>query len=210
MAQPGDAPGAATLAADRGDQRHHLLRTPMPGIAMSDLGLKGFWMGYFAGRAAPFGAVGPGLVEATFRQLLALWFVGRPRRPGVHDARRRHRRLRHHGGGRAMKATRHAGIEGQASHRCCRCPGPHRDRMAVTLRRNQALPLRRPRCRPQVPPHPPQHRRRPRGRLGGGRHLGIEAHQLMVGTGYIADELDLKLPVAGTIYRRPLRAPAPT
>jgi hypothetical protein len=29
-------------------------------------GLKGFWMGYFAARAAPFGAVGPGIVEATF------------------------------------------------------------------------------------------------------------------------------------------------
>ncbi len=24
--------------------------------AMKDLGLKGFWMGYFAGRGAPFGA----------------------------------------------------------------------------------------------------------------------------------------------------------
>jgi hypothetical protein len=33
---------------------------------MDELGLKGFWMGYFAGRAAPFGAVGPGIVEATF------------------------------------------------------------------------------------------------------------------------------------------------
>ncbi len=29
-------------------------------------GLKGFWMGYFAGRAAPMGAVGPAVVEATF------------------------------------------------------------------------------------------------------------------------------------------------
>ncbi len=29
-------------------------------------GLKGFWMGYFAGRAAPMGAVAPGVVEATF------------------------------------------------------------------------------------------------------------------------------------------------
>ncbi len=33
---------------------------------MLDLGLRGFWMGYFAGRAAPFGPVGPELVEATF------------------------------------------------------------------------------------------------------------------------------------------------
>jgi len=29
-------------------------------------GLKGFWMGYFAGRAAPMGAVGPAVVGATF------------------------------------------------------------------------------------------------------------------------------------------------
>jgi hypothetical protein len=29
-------------------------------------GLKGFWMGYFAGRAAPMGAVAPGVVDATF------------------------------------------------------------------------------------------------------------------------------------------------
>jgi hypothetical protein len=29
-------------------------------------GLRGFWMGYFAGRSAPMGPVGPGLVTATF------------------------------------------------------------------------------------------------------------------------------------------------
>lgn len=29
-------------------------------------GLRGFWMGYFAARAAPLGAVGPALVSATF------------------------------------------------------------------------------------------------------------------------------------------------
>jgi len=33
---------------------------------MKALGLKGFWMGYFAGRAAPMGPVGPALVESTF------------------------------------------------------------------------------------------------------------------------------------------------
>src|ERR1700722_13539014 len=32
----------------------------------ADEGLKGFWMGYFAGRSAPMGAVGPAVVEATF------------------------------------------------------------------------------------------------------------------------------------------------
>jgi hypothetical protein len=34
--------------------------------AMRDVGLKGFWMGYFAGRAAPLGAIGPEVVAALF------------------------------------------------------------------------------------------------------------------------------------------------
>jgi len=34
--------------------------------AAADAGLKGFWMGYFAFRAAPMGAVGPDVVEAVF------------------------------------------------------------------------------------------------------------------------------------------------
>jgi hypothetical protein len=34
--------------------------------AFSDAGYKGFWMGYFAGRAAPMGAVGPDIVFAAF------------------------------------------------------------------------------------------------------------------------------------------------
>lgn len=34
--------------------------------AYRDIGLRGFWMGYFAGRAAPMGAVSPGVVEAAF------------------------------------------------------------------------------------------------------------------------------------------------
>lgn len=34
--------------------------------APARLGLAGFWMGYFACRAAPLGPVGPGVVEATF------------------------------------------------------------------------------------------------------------------------------------------------
>ncbi|MFL6105901.1 MAG: SCO6745 family protein [Marmoricola sp.] len=33
---------------------------------LSGIGLHGFWNGYFAGRAAPMGAVGPGPVTATF------------------------------------------------------------------------------------------------------------------------------------------------
>jgi hypothetical protein len=34
--------------------------------AFTAAGLRGFWMGYFAGRAAPMGEVGPAPVEATF------------------------------------------------------------------------------------------------------------------------------------------------
>jgi hypothetical protein len=34
--------------------------------AFRDAGYKGFWMGYFAGRAAPLGAVGPEIVTALF------------------------------------------------------------------------------------------------------------------------------------------------
>jgi len=33
---------------------------------LAEIGLHGFWNGYFAGRAAPMGAVGPGPVSATF------------------------------------------------------------------------------------------------------------------------------------------------
>ncbi|WP_157430813.1 SCO6745 family protein [Actinomadura macra] len=34
--------------------------------AVKGVGLKGYWMGYFGGRGAPLGAVGPGVIEATF------------------------------------------------------------------------------------------------------------------------------------------------
>jgi hypothetical protein len=34
--------------------------------AMTRVGLKGFWMGYFASRGAPMGAVPPAVIEATF------------------------------------------------------------------------------------------------------------------------------------------------
>src|SRR6185436_10308201 len=39
---------------------------PEPAEAFAKLGLKGFWMGYVASRAAPMGPVGPAVVEATF------------------------------------------------------------------------------------------------------------------------------------------------
>jgi len=37
--------------------------------AYASAGLEGFWMGYVAGRAAPMGAVGPAVVDATFFSL---------------------------------------------------------------------------------------------------------------------------------------------
>jgi Helix-turn-helix family len=39
---------------------------PIATEATTALGLSGFWMGYFGARAAPMGAVGAGVVEATF------------------------------------------------------------------------------------------------------------------------------------------------
>ena len=39
---------------------------PECGEAFTEVGLKGFWMGYFGGRGAPLGAVGPAVIEATF------------------------------------------------------------------------------------------------------------------------------------------------
>ena len=55
--------------------------------AFEAVGLRGFWRGYFAGRAAPFGPTGPGLVTASFfgfdpafvaRALPLVWTVAAP------------------------------------------------------------------------------------------------------------------------------------
>jgi hypothetical protein len=40
--------------------------SPEPVGALRDAGYKGYWMGYFAGRSAPLGAVGPEVVTALF------------------------------------------------------------------------------------------------------------------------------------------------
>ncbi|GAB3868324.1 hypothetical protein GCM10028801_44090 [Nocardioides maradonensis] len=40
--------------------------SPEPLTALREVGYRGYWMGYFAGRAAPLGAVGPELVRAIF------------------------------------------------------------------------------------------------------------------------------------------------
>ncbi|HUF83273.1 MAG TPA: hypothetical protein VMQ81_01645 [Acidimicrobiia bacterium] len=72
--------------------------------AFEDAGLRGFWRGYFAGRAAPLGAVGPGVITACFfgfhpdfvaRALPALWSMASPeaalvaRLAGIDSALRR-------------------------------------------------------------------------------------------------------------------------
>jgi len=55
--------------------------------AFEDAGLRGFWRGYFAGRAAPLGPVGPGVVTACFygfhpefvaRALPSIWSMASP------------------------------------------------------------------------------------------------------------------------------------
>ncbi len=72
--------------------------------SMADVGLRGFWMGYFAGRAAPLGPVGPDVVAATFfnfepgmvaRAIPDAWAIAAPervwaqRRAGAAEALRR-------------------------------------------------------------------------------------------------------------------------
>lgn len=62
---------------------------PETAAAYRDLGLRGYWMGYFAGRAAPFGAASPELVTAVFagfapakvrRALPDAWGIASPER----------------------------------------------------------------------------------------------------------------------------------
>lgn len=68
---------------------------PEPDAALKATGLRGFWMGYFAARAAPLGAVGPEVVTAVFhgfpfeavaRSLPDAWSYAAPAR--AWDARR--------------------------------------------------------------------------------------------------------------------------
>jgi hypothetical protein len=50
--------------------------SPEPVGALAAAGYRGFWMGYFAGRAAPLGAVGPEVVAALFYNF-APWRVAK-------------------------------------------------------------------------------------------------------------------------------------
>ena len=66
--------------------------------SMAEIGLRGFWMGYFAGRAAPLGPVGPDVVTATFfnfhpdmvrRAIPDAWGLAEPERVWAAAALRR-------------------------------------------------------------------------------------------------------------------------
>ena len=57
---------AEPVAAIRAHPCRDLLRPRVPRQLSGSLGLRGFWMGYFAARAAPLGAVDAGVVTAAF------------------------------------------------------------------------------------------------------------------------------------------------
>lgn len=62
-----DAPAIARRAWRRLEPIHAVVYfAPEVKDALSASGLRGFWMGYFAARAAPMGAVTPAVVDATF------------------------------------------------------------------------------------------------------------------------------------------------
>ncbi|WP_040337009.1 SCO6745 family protein [Candidatus Blastococcus massiliensis] len=76
------SPATARLLWSLGEPFHALTYfAEEAGAAFAAAGLRGFWAGYFAGRAAPLGAVGPAVVTATFVNF-APGFVAR-RVPGV-------------------------------------------------------------------------------------------------------------------------------
>src|SRR3954454_12295849 len=49
---------------------------PAAGTAFEEAGLRGFWRRYFAGRAAPLGAVGAGPVTAAFFRFAPVMVAG--------------------------------------------------------------------------------------------------------------------------------------
>lgn len=79
------SPGTARLLWSLAEPFHALTYfAEEAGAAFAAAGLQGFWSGYFAGRAAPLGAVGPEVVTATFVNF-APDFVAR-RVPAVWEA----------------------------------------------------------------------------------------------------------------------------
>ncbi len=66
-----------------------LYYAPEPAATFEAIGLRGFWRGYFAARAAPLGPVGPGVVTACFfgfrpdfvaRAVPSIWSIAAPER----------------------------------------------------------------------------------------------------------------------------------
>jgi hypothetical protein len=82
------SPGTARRLWATGEPFHALLYFAAECLGASeDVGLHGFWNGYFAARAAPLGAVGPEVVTATFynfapgfvaRRVPAIWQATTP------------------------------------------------------------------------------------------------------------------------------------
>ena len=78
------------VAAARADPRRHVLLAGGPRRRSPTAGYRGFWMGYFAGRAAPLGAVGPEVVGALFYNFApCARRQGAARRLGLRPTRRR-------------------------------------------------------------------------------------------------------------------------
>ncbi len=76
--------------------------TPEARAAFEAAGLRGYWRGYFAGRSAPLGAVGPSTVVATYfgfapamvaRAIPDVWSRASVERDAARPRRRRHRRV---------------------------------------------------------------------------------------------------------------------
>ena len=142
--------------------------------AEAALGLKGFWMGYFSGRAAPMGAVGPAVVVATFfnfapwmveRALPDAWAIASPAEVLPTALRRRRPG--------AARAARAAGRLGRAARRRPSCARAAADACATEGRPLAAAwagvqPPDDPHLAPVAgavgPARAP--RRRPRGRAG--------------------------------------------
>ncbi len=84
----GREPGLARRFFDRFEPVHAVTYfAPEAGAAFDGLGYRGFWMGYFAGRAAPLGMVPPEVVTAIFynfapervaKALPAAWQIAGP------------------------------------------------------------------------------------------------------------------------------------
>ena len=82
------SPGTARLLWSLAEPFHALTYfADEAAAAFEAAGLRGFWSGYFAGRAAPLGAVGPEVVSATFvnfapdfvaRRVPAVWEAATP------------------------------------------------------------------------------------------------------------------------------------